>query len=56
MVSHTKWYLNIFEIVTKLKPIGKCCNVKFIDFFLLKKSDQLFHFHIYFSQLCKISN
>jgi hypothetical protein len=55
-------YLNIFKIIIKPKSIGKCATwfssfCKSNDFCLQKKnSDQIFPFHIYFSQLCKISN
>jgi len=56
------YYWNIWKIVTKPKSKRKCSNMIFNffcksnDFFLQKKSDKIFPFHIYFSHLCKISN
>jgi hypothetical protein len=64
--SHIKWwhvlgtYLNIWKIVNKPKPIGKCSNMIFIFlanlmiFFWENKSDQIFPFYI--SHLSKFPN
>jgi len=64
--SHIKWwhvlriYLNIKKNIIKPKSIRNCATwfstfCKSHDFFLQRKSDQIFPFHIYFSHLCKIS-